>query len=93
VRALAARGRHRIAVASCFAAPGRFAVQCAAAAPGVAAAPLGDHPALARLVLLRYDQVLAASEGHEAYDTSPAFETSEAFEPVGALSHPPLAVP
>ncbi|MGW3325797.1 sirohydrochlorin chelatase [Streptomyces virginiae] len=59
VRALAARGHHRIAVASYFAAPGRFAGQAAAAAPGPAAAPLGDHPALARLVLHRYDEALA----------------------------------
>ncbi|MFJ3912083.1 sirohydrochlorin chelatase [Streptomyces vinaceus] len=59
VRALAARGHHRIAVASYFTAPGRFAAQCAAAAPGPASAPLGDHPALARLVLHRYDEALA----------------------------------
>ncbi|MFK0045689.1 sirohydrochlorin chelatase [Streptomyces sp. NPDC090741] len=59
VRALTARGHHRIAVASYFTAPGRFATQCAAAAPGPAAAPLGDHPALARLVLQRYDEALA----------------------------------
>ncbi|MFD7555472.1 MULTISPECIES: sirohydrochlorin chelatase [unclassified Streptomyces] len=59
VRALAARGRHRIAVASYFAAPGRFATQCAAAAPGPASAPLGDHPALARLLLHRYDEAAA----------------------------------
>ncbi|MEU9029307.1 sirohydrochlorin chelatase [Streptomyces sp. NPDC048383] len=58
VRALAARG-HRVAVASYFAAPGRFAAACAAAASGPAAAPLGDHPALARLVVLRYEQALA----------------------------------
>ncbi|MGW7051247.1 sirohydrochlorin chelatase [Streptomyces sp. NPDC054887] len=60
LRALAARGRHRTAVASYFAAPGRFASQCAAAAPWIASAPLGAHPALARLVLHRYDQALAA---------------------------------
>ncbi len=59
VRALAARGHHRIAVASYFTAPGRFATQTAAAAPGPAAAPLGDHPALARLLLHRYDEALA----------------------------------
>ncbi|GCD45978.1 sirohydrochlorin chelatase [Streptomyces paromomycinus] len=63
LRALAARGHRRPALASCFAAPGRFAAQCAAAAPGPAAAPLGDHPALARLVLHRYDQALAARGG------------------------------
>ncbi|MFD7991943.1 sirohydrochlorin chelatase [Streptomyces mexicanus] len=71
VRALAARGRHRVAVASCFTAPGRFAVQCAAAAPGIAAAPLGDHPALARLVLHRYDQALAAPEPARAAPRTP----------------------
>lgn len=59
VRALAARGHHRTAVASYFAAPGRFATHCAEAAPAFAAAPLGDHPALARLLLHRYDQSLA----------------------------------
>ncbi|MEU7184543.1 sirohydrochlorin chelatase [Streptomyces sp. NPDC045470] len=63
LRALAARGHPRPALASCFTAPGRFAAQCAAAAPGPAAAPLGDHPALARLVLHRYDQALAARGG------------------------------
>ncbi|GHD92428.1 sirohydrochlorin chelatase [Streptomyces naganishii] len=60
LRALAARGRHRVAVASCFTAPGRFATQCAEAAPWIASAPLGDHPAMARLVLHRYDRTVAA---------------------------------
>ncbi|MFI1714406.1 sirohydrochlorin chelatase [Streptomyces litmocidini] len=55
VRALTARGRHRIAVASCFTAPGLFATRAAADAPWIAADPLGAHPALARLVLHRYD--------------------------------------
>ncbi|MEU9186227.1 sirohydrochlorin chelatase [Streptomyces sp. NPDC048484] len=59
VRALAARGRHRIAVASYFTAPGRFSAECAAAAPWIAAAPLGAHPSMARLVLHRYDQASA----------------------------------
>ncbi|MBV1937082.1 sirohydrochlorin chelatase [Streptomyces sp. BV286] len=61
VRALAARGRHRVAVASYFTAPGRFSTECAAAAPWIAAAPLGAHPAMARLVLHRYDQACARS--------------------------------
>ncbi|WP_229821036.1 MULTISPECIES: sirohydrochlorin chelatase [Streptomyces] len=61
VRALAAHGRHRTAVASYFTAPGRFATECAEAAPGIAADPLGAHPALARLVLHRYDGALAAA--------------------------------
>ncbi|MFK0262572.1 sirohydrochlorin chelatase [Streptomyces angustmyceticus] len=65
IRELTARGHDRIAVASCFTAPGRFATRCAAAAPGPAAAPLGDHPALARLVLHRYDQALLARTGSD----------------------------
>lgn len=56
VRALAARGRHRTAVASYFTAPGRFATQCADAAPWITSAPLGDHRAMAHLLLHRYDQ-------------------------------------
>ncbi|MGW1884846.1 sirohydrochlorin chelatase [Streptomyces sp. NPDC001970] len=59
VRALAARGRHRIAVASYFTAPGRFASAAAAAAPWTSADPLGAHPAMARLVLQRYDETAA----------------------------------
>ncbi|MFJ7147844.1 sirohydrochlorin chelatase [Streptomyces sp. NPDC100445] len=64
LRALAARGRHRVAVASYFTAPGRFAAQCAAQAPWLASAPLGAHEAMARLVLLRYDRA-RASRGAE----------------------------
>jgi sirohydrochlorin ferrochelatase len=63
VSALLARGRYRVAVASYFTAPGRFALQSAAQAPGIVAAPLGAHPALARLVLHRYDQALTAASG------------------------------
>ncbi|MEU0398951.1 sirohydrochlorin chelatase [Streptomyces sp. NPDC006197] len=59
VRALTARGRHRIAVASCFTAPGLFATRAAADAPWIASDPLGAHPALARLVLHRYDRARA----------------------------------
>ncbi|MEU0003437.1 sirohydrochlorin chelatase [Streptomyces sp. NPDC006314] len=61
LRALAARGRHRVAVASYFTAPGRFATQCAQAAPWIASAPLGAHPAMAHLVLHRYDQARATA--------------------------------
>ncbi|WP_336318132.1 sirohydrochlorin chelatase [Streptomyces lavendofoliae] len=61
VRALTARGHHRIAVASYFTAPGLFATRSAAAAPWIAAAPLGPHAALARLVLHRYDRALATA--------------------------------
>jgi sirohydrochlorin ferrochelatase len=61
VAELAALGRERIAVASYFVAPGRFATQCAGDAPGLAADPLGDHPALAGLVLARYAQALGSA--------------------------------
>ncbi|MGW0820087.1 sirohydrochlorin chelatase [Streptomyces sp. NPDC002845] len=60
VRSLAARGHHRVAVASYFTAPGRFATECAESAPWIAAAPLGAHPGMARLILHRYDQTMAA---------------------------------
>ncbi|MFI9543122.1 sirohydrochlorin chelatase [Streptomyces sp. NPDC052016] len=66
VRALTARGRHRIAVASCFTAPGRFATECAQAAPWIASAPLGTHEAMARLVLHRYDRSAAAAGNSNA---------------------------
>ncbi|MFC9222171.1 CbiX/SirB N-terminal domain-containing protein [Streptomyces hygroscopicus] len=61
VRVLTALGHDRIAVASYFTAPGRFATECAEAAPGVVGAPLGAHPAVARLVLHRYEQALASA--------------------------------
>lgn len=66
VRALAARGRHRVAVASYFTAPGRFATQAADAAPWTASAPLGAHPAMARLVLHRYDEARATTQAELA---------------------------
>ncbi|URN11973.1 sirohydrochlorin chelatase [Streptomyces radiopugnans] len=60
VAALRAAGRHDTALASYFTAPGLFATRCARDAPGLPAArPLGAHPALARLVLHRYDEALA----------------------------------
>ncbi len=64
VRALAARGRTRVAVASYFTAPGRFHTETAGAAPWIASAPLGAHPDVARLVLHRYDA--AAEAGRTA---------------------------
>ncbi|KOV95557.1 sirohydrochlorin chelatase [Streptomyces sp. NRRL B-3648] len=66
LRVLAARGRHTVAVASCFTAPGRFAAQCAAEAPWIASAPLGAHDTMARLVLHRYDQSLGATAAEAA---------------------------
>ncbi|GAA2441251.1 sirohydrochlorin chelatase [Streptomyces macrosporus] len=61
VAALRAAGRHHTVVASYFAAPGLFAGRCARAVPGLPVArPLGAHPALARLVLHRYDEARAA---------------------------------
>ncbi|MER6557175.1 sirohydrochlorin chelatase [Streptomyces sp. NPDC001027] len=66
LRALAARGRDRVAVASCFTAPGRFATEAAQAAPWIAAAPLGVHPLMASLLLHRYDRALAADGRSDA---------------------------
>lgn len=69
-RRLAAAGRDRVAVASCFAAPGRFATAAAAAAPWIAAAPLGAHPAVAALVLHRYDRAAAAGAASSGSTTA-----------------------
>ena len=66
------RVRHRVAVASYFTAPGRFATECAEAAPWIASAPLGAHPAMARLILHRYDQALAAQETPATRELAPA---------------------
>lgn len=44
LRTLAARGRHRIAVASCFTAPGLFATRATAHAPWIASAPSAPTP-------------------------------------------------
>lgn len=59
VRDLTARGRSRIALASYFTAPGHFATRAAAEAPWTAAAPLGAHPDMARLLLHRYEEARA----------------------------------
>uniref|UniRef100_A0AAU2VVE7 Sirohydrochlorin chelatase n=1 Tax=Streptomyces sp. NBC_00008 TaxID=2903610 RepID=A0AAU2VVE7_9ACTN len=67
LRALAARGRRRVAVAAYFTAPGRFASAASRDAPWIAAAPLGAHPAMARLLLHRYDQ--ARTAGVRAHET------------------------
>ncbi|POG49597.1 hypothetical protein BV881_01595 [Streptomyces sp. ZL-24] len=66
LRRLAARGRHRTFVASYFTAPGRFASVAAGAAPRTAALPLGAHPAMARLLLHRYDQAVSATAPAQA---------------------------
>ncbi|WP_318218448.1 sirohydrochlorin chelatase [Streptomyces sp. SCL15-6] len=65
IRTLTAQGYDRIAVASCFTAPGRFATECAAAAPWITSAPLGIHPAMAHLLLHRYDEALKTSSASE----------------------------
>ncbi|NEC89274.1 sirohydrochlorin chelatase [Streptomyces sp. SID12501] len=72
VRALTARGRHRVAVASYFTAPGRFATECAEAAPWIAAAPLGAHPSMAHLILHRYDETVAAPATSLTRELAPA---------------------
>ncbi|TQJ87971.1 sirohydrochlorin chelatase [Streptomyces sp. SLBN-31] len=83
IRALAASGRHRVAVASYFTAPGRFATECAEAAPWIASAPLGTHPAMAELLLHRYDSAVRG-----------AGQCRSAAPPRGATSHaqPALAM-
>ncbi|RKN11993.1 sirohydrochlorin chelatase [Streptomyces radicis] len=66
VERLHAEGHRSIAMASCFVAPGLFSTRCAEAAPGPVAAPLAPHPALARLLLHRYDQARDTAFTHPA---------------------------
>jgi sirohydrochlorin ferrochelatase len=49
-------GARRVAVASYLLAPGRFHDRAAACGADATAPPLGAHPAVARLVLRRYDE-------------------------------------
>ncbi|MFF4268651.1 sirohydrochlorin chelatase [Streptomyces sp. NPDC001536] len=79
ISALMASGRTRVAVASYFTAPGRFATECAEAAPWIASAPLGTHPAMARLLLHRYDQMTNLRGAGQHQSAAP---------PRGATSHP-----
>ncbi|WP_317453016.1 CbiX/SirB N-terminal domain-containing protein, partial [Streptomyces sp. CBMA29] len=82
VAALSARGHRRIAVASYFTAPGRFAAQTSAAAPWIAAAPLGAHDAMAELVLHRYDEALLHDEARR-----------RGRPPLAPAARPPVARP
>ncbi|MER7705359.1 CbiX/SirB N-terminal domain-containing protein [Kitasatospora sp. NPDC097605] len=61
VAALHATGHHRVAVATHLLAPGFFATRAAATAAHWTSAPLGAHDALARLVVLRYEEAGAAA--------------------------------
>lgn len=60
VRALRSAGAGRVALATYLLAPGYFAGRLAAAGADLVSAPLGTHDAVVRLVLHRYDTVLAA---------------------------------
>jgi len=70
VARLAARGARRIAVASCFTAPGLFAERAAADAPWLVSAPLGAHDAMVRLLLHRYDQARLRAFGAPRRDAA-----------------------
>ncbi|MEV7770668.1 CbiX/SirB N-terminal domain-containing protein [Kitasatospora sp. NPDC086791] len=58
---LRAAGHPRVAVAGYLLSPGFFARRAATTAAHWTSAPLGAHPAVARLVLRRYDEARAAS--------------------------------
>lgn len=75
VAQLRGRGHRDIAMASCFTAPGLFATRCAAQAPGVVGVPLGAHPALACLLLHRYDQARGTVPPRPS--ATPALATSD----------------
>ncbi|GHF54142.1 hypothetical protein GCM10018790_35020 [Kitasatospora xanthocidica] len=61
VAALQAAGHPRVALATYLLSPGFFARRAAGAGATWTAAPLGAHPAVARLALHRYDQARATS--------------------------------
>jgi hypothetical protein len=56
VAAARAAGAARVTVAAYLLAPGAFQRGLAEVGADLVTEPLGDHPAVARLVLLRYDQ-------------------------------------
>ncbi|MGF1431737.1 CbiX/SirB N-terminal domain-containing protein, partial [Kitasatospora sp. LaBMicrA B282] len=64
VEELRAAGHRRVAVAGYLLAPGFFADRARRSGADLVGAPLGAHPAVAELVLERYDQ--AFSEGRPA---------------------------
>ncbi|MFJ9840237.1 sirohydrochlorin chelatase [Kitasatospora sp. NPDC101155] len=61
VAALQATGHPRVALASYLLSPGFFARRAATTAATWTSAPLAAHPAVARLVLRRYDEARAAT--------------------------------
>lgn len=61
VAALRAAGHPLVSVATYLLSPGRFATEVAACGADVVSAPLGAHPALVRLILSRYDAVVAGT--------------------------------
>jgi sirohydrochlorin ferrochelatase len=63
VSSLRSRGTRRVAVSSYLIAAGHFHDLAVASGADVVAGPLGDHPALARLVLARYDDAAAGMSG------------------------------
>jgi sirohydrochlorin ferrochelatase len=60
------------AVASYLIAPGAFHDACGRAGADVVADPLGDHPAVAQVVLDRYDSVVGDAGGQVPGRTAPA---------------------
>jgi sirohydrochlorin ferrochelatase len=60
VAAARAAGAARVVVASYLLAPGVFQAGLAGAGADLVTEPLGDHPAVVRLVLLRYDEARSA---------------------------------
>ncbi|HSA53513.1 MAG TPA: CbiX/SirB N-terminal domain-containing protein [Yinghuangia sp.] len=63
VAALRADGIRNVAVSGYLMTPGYFARKAAASGAAVTSAPLGAHPALAQVVLDRYDAAMGAAYG------------------------------
>lgn len=72
VAALRADGVRDVAVSGYLMTPGHFARKAAASGAAVTSAPLGAHPALARVILDRYDAALRAECGANSAANSAA---------------------
>ncbi|TQF08120.1 hypothetical protein E6W39_00375 [Kitasatospora acidiphila] len=92
VTALRAAGHRQVAVAEYLLGPGFFARRAAASGACLTSAPLGAHDALARLVVLRYQEALASPALASATPVPfPAAPIAATPVPSAALAPAPVA--
>ncbi|MFJ9445965.1 sirohydrochlorin chelatase [Kitasatospora sp. NPDC101235] len=93
VAGLRAAGHPGIALATYLLSPGFFARRTAATPATWAGAPLGPHPAVARLVLHRYDEARQASGFARSSPTPPAAPARHRRRSPATARSPPPAAP